>query len=770
MLPFDMSLLDLQAKPGDADFTKNYAIGSRIQRSMSAPPVAEHVGRLPAPMYAQSEYNDNQMEGSLRPEYYYYYAPKSHNPRLPMSYNAWESMHKHYNSRNIKGSSHHGSSLHRVQIPNQRDGPPGYPTSTAQKASQEDFEAAVAAAGGHSTYPNFGDKQSEPYCSSPTDSNHSASDGSVRPVNKTLIDRIQEDFPRTPSPVFGYGLTSEMEAEMHRSSRYQHEHMHSNQELPSDFLQSMKRLPLAAGSHGKSGRINIVSPSYYPVMYAPSMHYPIPASHVGGLAHPMYQRMARGMYPPDAMQYASDYGSYREAMAAACEQDYEHIPDIRHLGTTPGYGHSSSPPGYSRHTSLPFPEGAQEPKAPYGYTMPPKESTVRVPHNPRMDEKEMHLLASTKSATEKVAPLKQPAATSSKAAVAPRSVLLEDFRSPTKINKKWELIDVRGHVIEFAKDQHGSRFIQHKLETAKSDIKDIVFAEIYPVALTLMTDVFGNYVIQKFLDHGSPKHVTMLLRTIKGRVLELSLQMYGCRVIQKALELKGTPEKLDLIAELQGHVLKCVKDQNGNHVVQKCIEILPWKVAADRGGFILSAFVGNVYSLATHPYGCRVIQRVLEHCSEEQIAPILKEIHEACYPLVEDQYGNYVIQHVLQHGQPHERGLVISKMYPDIVRFSYHKFASNVIEKCLMYASAAQLRMLVQVVLQVDDRGQCPLQAMMKDQYANYVAQKLMDLANTDEREQMVAIVKMEASHLKRFNFGKHIISRLEKLVGYKFT
>lgn len=46
-------------------------------------------------------------------------------------------------------------------------------------------------------------------------------------------------------------------------------------------------------------------------------------------------------------------------------------------------------------------------------------------------------------------------------------------------------------------DQYGSRFIQQKLETATLEEKNMVFQEIFPQALSLMTDVFGNYVIQK---------------------------------------------------------------------------------------------------------------------------------------------------------------------------------------------------------------------------------------------------------------------------------
>ncbi len=70
-----------------------------------------------------------------------------------------------------------------------------------------------------------------------------------------------------------------------------------------------------------------------------------------------------------------------------------------------------------------------------------------------------------------------------------------------------------------------------------------------------------------------------------------------------------------LVKELDGNVLKCVKDQNGNHVIQKAIERVP----PEHIQFIIDGFHGQVYSLATHPYGCRVIQRIFEHCNEEGV-------------------------------------------------------------------------------------------------------------------------------------------------------
>ena len=54
---------------------------------------------------------------------------------------------------------------------------------------------------------------------------------------------------------------------------------------------------------------------------------------------------------------------------------------------------------------------------------------------------------------------------------------------------------------DISADQHGSRFIQQKLESCNVEEKASVFQEVLPHTSTLMTDVFGNYVIQKVLIH-----------------------------------------------------------------------------------------------------------------------------------------------------------------------------------------------------------------------------------------------------------------------------
>ncbi|XP_012612778.1 pumilio homolog 1 isoform X9 [Microcebus murinus] len=340
-----------------------------------------------------------------------------------------------------------------------------------------------------------------------------------------------------------------------------------------------------------------------------------------------------------------------------------------------------------------------------------------------------------------------------------RSRLLEDFRNNRYPNL--QLREIAGHIMEFSQDQHGSRFIQLKLERATPAERQLVFNEILQAAYQLMVDVFGNYVIQKFFEFGSLEQKLALAERIRGHVLSLALQMYGCRVIQKALEFIPSDQQVinEMVRELDGHVLKCVKDQNGNHVVQKCIEC----VQPQSLQFIIDAFKGQVFALSTHPYGCRVIQRILEHCLPDQTLPILEELHQHTEQLVQDQYGNYVIQHVLEHGRPEDKSKIVAEIRGNVLVLSQHKFASNVVEKCVTHASRTERAMLIDEVCTMNDGPHSALYTMMKDQYANYVVQKMIDVAEPGQRKIVMHKIRPHIATLRKYTYGKHILAKLEK-------
>lgn len=97
-----------------------------------------------------------------------------------------------------------------------------------------------------------------------------------------------------------------------------------------------------------------------------------------------------------------------------------------------------------------------------------------------------------------------------------RSPLLEEFRS-RGTRRRLDLMDIRGHVVEFSSDQYGSRFTQEKLDSASDEERQLVFDEILLSAREVMNDVFGNYVSLESVPFACIAPLTRVIRSTTGR-------------------------------------------------------------------------------------------------------------------------------------------------------------------------------------------------------------------------------------------------------------
>ncbi|PRT53040.1 Pumilio 2 [Wickerhamiella sorbophila] len=335
--------------------------------------------------------------------------------------------------------------------------------------------------------------------------------------------------------------------------------------------------------------------------------------------------------------------------------------------------------------------------------------------------------------------------------------LLEELRSR---NHPLRIEDMLGQVLEVSTDQHGSRFIQEQLSQATPEVRQRFFEETEPHRLQLMTDVFGNYVIQQLFELGTPAQRSTMVKQMSTRVLSLSLQMYGCRVVQMAIRHSSEAEQVSLVDELRTHVVRCIKDHNGNHVIQKAIEC----VAPKHVQFIYKDLMNHTLELSRHTYGCRVVQRILEFGDAETRHKLVIELKALIDRLVEDQYGNYVVQHIVDHGPAEDRDWVLERLVPRLVVLSTHKYASNVIEKCFLRGTPRQRSAMITAILENDIYGVPSVVTMIRDQYANYVVQKMLDNATADDRRRLVAAIKPHIATIKRNFYGKHLAA-IEKLL-----
>lgn len=302
------------------------------------------------------------------------------------------------------------------------------------------------------------------------------------------------------------------------------------------------------------------------------------------------------------------------------------------------------------------------------------------------------------------------------------------------------------------KDQEGSRFIQNKLDVWSQEQISHFFLKIYDSAYELSTNLFGNYVIQKIIPLLREDEVFKLILQFFGQVHELSLHIYGCRVVQKLID--NLDDIKFAVAEIESHIMELIESPNGNHVIQKCID-----KDIDKG-FILREFEKNGMALAQERYGCRVLQRLFEVCSEEETAKIYDIIVSGIDKLINDKYGNYVIQHlILFDRRSHKQ--IFEYIIKNAYELSKYKFSSNVIEKCVDSASVNQLEEFLEVFLITDKEGKSNLFYMCTDMYANYVVQRIFDVAPPSLRERAKAALVPYIKEMRVIPFTKHILARL---------
>ena len=156
---------------------------------------------------------------------------------------------------------------------------------------------------------------------------------------------------------------------------------------------------------------------------------------------------------------------------------------------------------------------------------------------------------------------------------------------------------------------------------------------------------------------------------------------------------------------------------------------------------------------------------MLEHCEEPIRSAILAELHTCAGSLIVDQFGNYVTQHVIEHGAEKDRTRLIALVTSQLSNFSKHKFASNVVEKSIEFGSREERRNIVDTLTAVNETtGESPSSTLLRDQYGNYVIQKLLNTLKGQEREEFVELIKAQIALLKRFSYGKQIAA-IEKLI-----
>lgn len=289
---------------------------------------------------------------------------------------------------------------------------------------------------------------------------------------------------------------------------------------------------------------------------------------------------------------------------------------------------------------------------------------------------------------------------------------------------------ISGKVVQLAKTQSGSRFLQERVSDGQKQYIEIIGTEVYDNMVELMCDMFGNYLMQKLLRKFSSAQRISLLERLGSDMTAVCRDKQGTRVMQKIMQYVSEPdERLVIITALENDLFLLMTDPHGSYVINAIVENSPIEELSR----ILDIAASRAQELALHQHGLCVVKKCLSRVTPSGMPEVVSQVIESALSLVNNQYGNYLIQHVFELGDEKIRCILHDQFKGHYREFACQKFSSNVVEKCLNLLPAAGKEEVVAELMAPESIG-----VLLQDSFGNYVMQNAL---NTSQGAQCLELI-----------------------------
>jgi hypothetical protein len=144
-------------------------------------------------------------------------------------------------------------------------------------------------------------------------------------------------------------------------------------------------------------------------------------------------------------------------------------------------------------------------------------------------------------------------------------------------------------------------------------------------------------------------------------VWDMARNSLACRDLQQALDDCADPGRLAIAEALKSHVWHCIRCRNANHVLQKVIALL----RPNHVQFVIDEITelpSGPLLASKHQYGCRIMERLIEHCRSDQLRPLVAELLKHVLRLSSHRFGSFVVQHIMEFGTSEQKHFIATKI------------------------------------------------------------------------------------------------------------
>jgi hypothetical protein len=141
--------------------------------------------------------------------------------------------------------------------------------------------------------------------------------------------------------------------------------------------------------------------------------------------------------------------------------------------------------------------------------------------------------------------------------------------------------------------------------------------------------------------------------------------------------------RMAILAELRGHVLELVSSRHGSPTLLEVIRQVP----AAWMSFVLEEIAGVEGEMARHPFGCRILEFLIEH----ECAPntLFEKILQEASAVICNDYGIYILISILERRIPQYSHQIAQAIRRKTCQHAKAKKASKVVDKALAHCEDA---------------------------------------------------------------------------------
>ena len=332
----------------------------------------------------------------------------------------------------------------------------------------------------------------------------------------------------------------------------------------------------------------------------------------------------------------------------------------------------------------------------------------------------------------------------------------KDSINTNKLNHSMNLNYLINNIDKITESQSGCRLLQNKLQQNPSSSSTFYQSmKIKNILKKLSIDSFGNYLIQKLLEHLSNDLIQDFFNNIIcPSFMEIALNPHGSRVIQKILGRIYTDKNLmsNFNQCLENSMLEIFLNQSSTYIIITYIYYIKYP----NNQIIYSFIVKNIYYIATHKHSCCTLQKCLEEGNNIQRNEILMSLAYISNDLFADQFGNYAIQHALSLKNEAANQIIISQYLNNFQKNISNRISSNVYEKVLEFCDFQTKQNIIKNLCNFET-----VKCLLYDNYGNYVLQKTILASNEPYRSMYLKFIAPLIDGLKNLPNGYIIIHKI---------